>query len=46
MVYIYGGAFVTGSSRLEENNPELFLDENVVFVDFNYRLGIFGIIIS
>lgn len=42
MVYIHGGAFVFGSSHFNGLNPELFIEENVVFVDFNYRLGIFG----
>lgn len=31
-----------GSSSPDECGPEKFMDENVVLVTFNYRLGIFG----
>ncbi|KAL1490878.1 hypothetical protein ABEB36_011560 [Hypothenemus hampei] len=40
MVWIYGGSFREGSSRLY--GPDHFLTKNVVIVTFNYRLGIFG----
>ncbi|KAG5895360.1 hypothetical protein JTB14_029587 [Gonioctena quinquepunctata] len=42
MVWIYGGAFVTGNSSYESQGPDWFLNEDVVFVQFNYRLGSFG----
>nr|WEQ60881.1 esterase [Phaedon brassicae] len=42
MVYIYGGAFIIGDSNYKTYGPDYILDENVVFVQFNYRLGIFG----
>ncbi|XP_057654109.1 venom carboxylesterase-6-like isoform X1 [Diorhabda carinulata] len=42
MVWIYGGAFINGNSSYENYPPDFFLDHNVVFVSFNYRLGIFG----
>lgn len=42
MVWIYGGAFTSGDSTYDSYSPDFLLDENVVFVSFNYRLGIFG----
>ncbi|XP_042885637.1 venom carboxylesterase-6-like [Penaeus japonicus] len=40
MVYIHGGAFLTGSAS--RHNPELFLDQDIVIVTIQYRLGILG----
>ncbi|CAH0546940.1 unnamed protein product [Brassicogethes aeneus] len=42
MVWIYGGAFVSGDGSKELYNPEYLLEEDVVVVNINYRLGIFG----
>lgn len=42
MVWIYGGGFETGTSEYVDAAPDFFLDQDVVFVSFNYRLGIFG----
>lgn len=43
MVWIYGGGFATGSSNATAYSGQYFADEqDVVFVNFNYRLGIFG----
>ncbi|KAL1513314.1 hypothetical protein ABEB36_002736 [Hypothenemus hampei] len=42
MVWIHGGGFTGGDSRYDSYNPDFLLDENVVFVSLNYRLGIFG----
>lgn len=42
MVYIYGGAFLTGASFDTVYGPDFLLDEDVVVVSFNYRLGAFG----
>lgn len=42
MVYIYGGGFDTGTSEYDDAAPDYLLDKGVVFVSFNYRLGIFG----
>jgi carboxylesterase type B len=42
MVWIYGGAFTGGSSKYHHFGPDYFLEEDVVFVSFNYRVGIFG----
>ncbi|CAH0547347.1 unnamed protein product [Brassicogethes aeneus] len=42
MVWIYGGAFINGDGSKEQQNPENILEEDVVVVHINYRLGIFG----
>ncbi|VEN60664.1 unnamed protein product [Callosobruchus maculatus] len=44
LVFIHGGAFINGNSSYEVQPPDLFLEENLVFVMFNYRLGVFGFI--
>ncbi|XP_066142507.1 venom carboxylesterase-6-like isoform X2 [Euwallacea fornicatus] len=40
MFWIYGGSFREGSSDIY--GPQLLLQQNVVVVSFNYRLGFFG----
>lgn len=42
MVHFYGGAFITGNSSYGDFGPDYLLEENVIFVSFNYRLGPFG----
>lgn len=43
MVFIYGGAYTSGSSREIPHLGEALVREGeVVFVNFNYRLGAFG----
>ncbi|EDX04374.1 GD23616 [Drosophila simulans] len=43
MVYIHGGANVLGSGHSSyEAGPQYLLDQDVVFVAFNYRLGALG----
>ncbi|XP_066143814.1 juvenile hormone esterase-like [Euwallacea fornicatus] len=42
MVWIYGGGFTSGDSSYESFAPDYLLNDNVVFVSFNYRLGILG----
>jgi para-nitrobenzyl esterase len=42
MLYIYGGAFVLGSSNVELLDGTNFAKKGVVMVSFNYRLGIEG----
>lgn len=42
MVYIHGGAFMWGSSGVEMYGPDYFMQKDVVFVTFNYRVGAFG----
>lgn len=39
MVYIHGGAFISGTGNSEELGPDFFVDKDVVLVTFNYRLG-------
>lgn len=42
MVYIYGGAFQTGSSSTRLYSPDFLLMADVVVVTFNYRVGALG----
>ncbi|EDW88659.2 juvenile hormone esterase [Drosophila yakuba] len=43
MVYIHGGANILGSGHSSyEAGPQYLLDQDVVFVAFNYRLGALG----
>ncbi|CAG9763665.1 unnamed protein product [Ceutorhynchus assimilis] len=42
LVWIYGGAFLVGNSSYSVYGPDYFLEQGLVFVSFNYRLGIFG----
>ncbi|XP_030763101.1 pyrethroid hydrolase Ces2a-like [Sitophilus oryzae] len=42
MVWIYGGTLVSGSSAYRNGGPDYLLDEDIIFVSFNYRLGVFG----
>lgn len=42
LVYIHGGVF---RMRSGDAGPHYFMDHDIVFVTFNYRLGIFGTLI-
>ncbi|KAF7281454.1 hypothetical protein GWI33_004745 [Rhynchophorus ferrugineus] len=42
MVWIYGGSFVFGSSEYKIYPPDYLIEKDVIFVSFNYRLGVFG----
>jgi para-nitrobenzyl esterase len=42
MVWIYGGAFTSGSGSLPGYDGDALARKGVVVVTFNYRLGIFG----
>nr|QIK02116.1 carboxylesterase 18 [Holotrichia parallela] len=42
MVWIYGGGFITGNSSYDLYGPDGLVDQNIIVVSFNYRLGIFG----
>ncbi|XP_068084715.1 esterase FE4 [Anabrus simplex] len=42
MVWIHGGGFLFGSGNKDGQGPEFLLNEGVVYVSINYRLGIFG----
>jgi bile salt-stimulated lipase len=41
IVHIHGGAYMYGSGHLYAN-PQFLMDREVVFVTFNYRLGVLG----
>ncbi|XP_014300694.1 juvenile hormone esterase [Microplitis demolitor] len=42
MVWIYGGGFESGSSSPESYGPDFLIEEDVVVVAMNYRLGALG----
>lgn len=43
MVYIHGGSFSSGNGIIKsEIGPDYLIENNVVLVTINYRLGIFG----
>lgn len=42
MVWIYGGAFRSGGSAAPIYDGEALAKKGIVFVSFNYRVGIFG----
>ena len=42
LVWIYGGAFVSGSSNYPHYHGENLAAEGIVFVSLNYRVGVLG----
>ncbi|XP_050302566.1 juvenile hormone esterase-like [Anthonomus grandis grandis] len=42
MLWIYGGAFRTGSSKYNSFGPDFLIEKDVVIASFNYRVGPFG----
>jgi carboxylesterase type B len=42
MVFVHGGGFSSGSGTAEFYGPDFFLNEDVVVVALNYRLGALG----
>lgn len=42
MVYIHGGAFLSGSGNSETYGPEYFFQHDVIIVTINYRLEVLG----
>ncbi|KAL1491817.1 hypothetical protein ABEB36_012355 [Hypothenemus hampei] len=42
MVWIHGGGFFGGDSTYPSYSPDYILEKDVVYVSFNYRLGVFG----
>jgi para-nitrobenzyl esterase len=42
MVWIYGGGFMTGGAAAPGYSGEALAKQGIVFVSFNYRLGVFG----
>ena len=45
MVWIYGGAYKSGYADSFFYGPDFIIEEDVVLVTFNYRLGAFGKIV-
>lgn len=43
IVYIHAGEFSSLSGRSNRAGPEYLLDQDVILVTFNYRLGALGI---
>ncbi|XP_033228992.1 esterase FE4-like [Belonocnema kinseyi] len=42
MVWIHGGAFISGNSSSTGYGPDYLLDKDIIFVSLNYRLGVLG----
>ena len=42
MVFVHGGGFTMGSGDEDYYGPQYFMDEDVVLVTFNYRVGALG----
>ncbi|XP_063244711.1 uncharacterized protein LOC134545858 isoform X3 [Bacillus rossius redtenbacheri] len=42
IVWIHGGGFIKGSGSTNGFGPDYFVDEGVLMVTFNYRLGVIG----
>lgn len=42
MVWIHGGGYILGSGDRTVYGPDFLVDEQVVVVTFNYRLGVLG----
>lgn len=42
IIFIHGGAFTFGSGSIEVHSPDYIIDNDVIFVSFNYRLHVFG----
>ncbi|XP_046414130.1 juvenile hormone esterase-like isoform X3 [Neodiprion fabricii] len=42
MAYVFGGRFLTGSTKSSVYSPAYLLNQDVVLVTFNYRLGVLG----
>jgi carboxylesterase type B len=42
MVWIHGGGYILGSGDRDFYGPDFLVDEHVVVVTFNYRLGALG----
>ena len=42
MLWIYGGGFIMGESNNPKYNPQYLIDRDIIFVSFNYRLGLLG----
>ncbi len=41
-VFIHGGAYETGGGNMRQYEGQAFAEDDIVYVNINYRLGIFG----
>ncbi|KAL5279149.1 CES5A.2 family protein [Megaselia abdita] len=46
MVHIHGGGWLGGTNNHQEVSPAYIMDEDVILVNINYRVGIFGFLSS
>jgi hypothetical protein len=42
MVWIHGGAWISGSGGTQIYGPQYLLDKDIILVTINYRLGTLG----
>lgn len=42
MVWIHGGGFIMGEANREWYGPDYFMEEDVVLVTIQYRVGVLG----
>ncbi|XP_043210841.1 juvenile hormone esterase-like [Amphibalanus amphitrite] len=42
MIFVHGGMYIRGSGNDRYYGPKYLMDEDIVLVTFNYRLGVFG----
>lgn len=42
MVWIHGGGFTSGSGSTELYGPDYLMEEGIVLVTINYRVGVLG----
>ena len=42
MVFIHGGAFLTGSGSINVYSPDYLINYDIVLITLNYRLHVFG----
>lgn len=45
LVFIHGGAFISGSNGIQLHGPDYLITEDIVLVTINYRLGMLGFLI-
>ncbi|XP_018568321.1 juvenile hormone esterase-like [Anoplophora glabripennis] len=42
LIWIYGGGFGSGAGAIQIYNPGFFIDQSIVVVTINYRIGVLG----
>lgn len=43
MVFIHGGGYAIGSGNENLHGPDFLIEQNVILVTVNYRLGVFTV---